>query len=146
MNNGNFIEAYFDGACMPFNPSGYMGAGIYIKEGGNAIEIAEGWDKNFRNSNNVAEYKAIILLLQELKYKKKMVIRIYGDSQLVINQLNSTWKIKHGRYVDEANLAMQLLRELRKNNIVTLKWIPREQNAIADKLSKEGVSKVYNLI
>lgn len=143
MNSENFIEAYFDGSCMPYNPSGYMGAGVYIKEGANAIEIAEGWDKNYRNSNNVAEYKAVVLLLNELKYKKKKVIRIFGDSQLVINQLNCAWGIKGGRYVEDANLALQLLRELRKNNIVTLKWIPREQNAIADKLSKEGVAKYY---
>jgi len=41
-------------------------------------------------TNNQAEYKAIIMVLQDIEEDNLV---IYSDSQLVVNQLNHKWNI-----------------------------------------------------
>lgn len=142
---GDIIEAYFDGACAPENPAGYMGIGVYIKDGDSRIGLSEGFERNYRNSNNLAEYKAVNLLLRELAFKKNRIIIIRGDSKLVVNQLNGVWELRGGKYIEEARLARELYKDLRKINVVSIKWIPREQNTIADDYSKQGIEKAQEL-
>lgn len=144
-NTGDIIECFFDGACAPENPAGYMGIGVYINDAGNVQRHAEGYERNYKNSNNLAEYKAVNHLLRELSYKKGRVIVIKGDSRLVVNQLTGSWALRGGRYIEEARLAKELYKELRKNNVVSIKWIPREKNVLADDLSKKGIEIIQEL-
>ena len=138
------IECYFDGACEP-NPGGQIGAGIYIIDGDN--EITESFEREPApgNTNNVAEYIAIIEVLNRILIYKQCRIAIYGDSRLVINQLNGRYKVNSGSYLPYYKQASELLKGVRRKNIVTLQWIPREDNAIADQLSRESfVKEVVN--
>jgi len=135
------IEAYFDGACMPTNPSGAMGMGMYIRRGNNSQEWQEGRAPAYENSNNVAEYLAFIEILRLLKFETKCIIRIYGDSLLVVNQMNDKWEIRKGYYKENAILAKSLLKELRRNNVVTVTWIPRDSNALANDLAQLAAGK-----
>jgi len=61
------------------------------------------------------------------------------NSQLVINQLNRKWDVKNGLYLPYYKVAANLLEPLKLR--VTLKWIPREQNRLADALSKSALPK-----
>lgn len=146
MGKSNLIEAFFDGACQPRNPTGHMGMGMYVTKGLDVIKWSDGKPEHYNNSNNVAEYLALIALLEYLQFEKHKVIIIKGDSQLVVKQLNEEWRIKEGRYVEYALLARELLRDLRKRNVVTLKWIPREQNVMADHMSNIGAQKAANSV
>jgi ribonuclease HI len=128
---------FFDGACEPRNPGGWMIAcWILLDETG--IEIKHGasiYKPKLSNTNNVAEYIALGLALRDLKDSgvnpTRLMIR--GDSKLVINQMNREWACNK-----------EYLRDLRERCFLLLKdwiwraeWIPREQNERADGLGRE---------
>lgn len=130
------IRAYFDGACAPFNPSGHMGIGCFIEDhdGTRIFEYFGYVDKNPKNSNNVAEYMAIencIDFIIENGYQEDE-ITFYGDSKLVIMQMNKKWRIKEGRYVHVAQRCFNKSKSIKNSYF---KWIPRELNSEADRLS-----------
>src|SRR3990167_9603743 len=100
------FKAYFDGCCEPVNPGGVASFGAVIFAGDNRI-----WDcsrifypkkgRERETSNNVAEYSGFIAILEFLKSKgwNKEKVKIYGDSNLVIQQMFGDWRIRRGFYV-----------------------------------------------
>ena len=131
---------YFDGACGPINPGGNIGTGAIILKGDDPIYENSGYvdaqDFDYMGtSNNIAEYMALIDVLKKLidlgLTSKKILVR--GDSNLVINQMRRLWKAKGGRYKPYYDEAMELAKSFED---IKFRWIPREQNAFADDLSK----------
>ena len=59
-------------------------------------------------------------------------VHVFGDSNLVINQLNGTYEIGNGFYKNEALRCQWLAKEFKQ---ISFTWIPREQNFEADELS-----------
>lgn len=138
------ITAYFDGCCEPTNPGGNMGFGavIYI-DGVEKFNLSKYVKAHPKNTNNVAEYQAfgwVLKTIQELNVSNAD-IEIFGDSKLVVEQMNGKWKIKDGSYVQFAEKAKPIFRDLSENNEVNLKWIPRTENTVADELSKTPMLK-----
>jgi len=86
-------------------------------------------------SNNVAEYAAVIAAIKYIldNNLNEQNITFFGDSKLVICQLSGLWKAKSGLYKSYFLKAKRLVKKL-KSPVFT--WIPREQNSLADKLSK----------
>jgi ribonuclease HI len=74
-----------------------------------------------------------------MKNKSGDKIEIFGDSMLVVNQMNGSWQIKQGAYREYALKAKPLLSELKRNNHVSITWIPREQNEKADYQSMKAI-------
>ena len=68
-------------------------------------------------------------LLKELKIKK---VCIYGDSDLVINQVKGVYQAKHFRMMSYTNLDLYLLEDIQEHQLIV---IPREHNVIADALA-----------
>src|SRR5438477_1753300 len=137
--------AYFDGACEPINPGGTASYGAVIFRDGKRIwecsEIYKPEPGHQREtSNNVAEYAALIAVLEWFADHELFdaEIQIYGDSKLVIEQLFGNWKIKGGFYASLARRARELIR--RFSNIRG-QHIPRERNGIADELSKAALKR-----
>lgn len=135
------IEVWIDGACEPKNPGGNMGWGYYIELDGKFLHSGTGFKPAMsENTNNVAEYQALldamIWLYQNGHNEKK--IDFYGDSKLVINQMNYEWGIKGGAY---APLAYRCRKALAFFKQASFEWIPREENEKADELSKEMFTK-----
>lgn len=131
------IVCFFDGATEPINPGGNMGVGAVIKRGDDILfEYSEYYKADFNNSNNVAEYMAFIAILDWFldNEMNTFPIRIFGDSMLVIEQIAGHWRINEGRYVPYAIEAKDKFTYFTN---CKLKWIPREQNEEADKLSKK---------
>ena len=87
-------------------------------------------------TNNVAEYNALIAALQKAKKMGGTNIEIRADSELMIRQLNGRYKIKSEGLKPLYIEASQLLT---KFETVSLKHIPRELNAEADKLANDAV-------
>ena len=145
------VKAYFDGCCEPKNPGGTASYGVVV-----LIDGKRKWEKSEifhpekgkenETSNNVAEYSGFIAILKYLVTNglDKIPVTIYGDSQLVLYQMfgdhvrKKKWKIKKGYYVPLAKEAKQLLYHL---GYVKGQWIPREENTIADELSKAKLIK-----
>lgn len=136
------IKCYFDGCTEPVNPYGNMGMGaIIIRDNVSIFKHSSFIPASKENSNNVAEYLAlekILIWLSENKIVEQTVF-IYGDSKLVINQMNGSWRIKHGLYKDHAIRCKSLLGKVAVK--LVFKWIPRELNTIADDLSKAHLLK-----
>jgi ribonuclease HI len=90
-----------------------------------------------KGSSNVAEYKAFHSLLNYLDSTVEGAnILIIGDSMLVVNQMNGTQGIRKGAYKPFALSAREQLGISQTKNKFTIKWVYREQNSIADDLSK----------
>jgi ribonuclease HI len=126
---------YIDGASSG-NP-GESGAGIVVFDN-NGNELFRDSLYLGQMTNNMAEYEALIFALQKTKKALIKKVSVYTDSLLVTNQINGRYKVKNTklrRYVEEA-------KNIIKNfNSFVLKYIPREENKIADKLAKDAVNK-----
>ncbi len=137
----NKIEFWFDGCCEPKNPGGHSSYGIVVKKENLIILEESGYcGYGVNSSNNVAEYSGFNRILEYLIENKlnKEIIFGYGDSKLVIKQQFGTWQIKQGIYVPFALKAKKLMKKFKN---IYLEWIPREENDICDKLSKNELLK-----
>lgn len=126
----------FDGSCLPSNPGHYAGYGIVIKKDNKLIYEKAGMlpvISRLRSSNE-SEYKGLLQGLRWLQSNKlnKKDIQVFGDSNLVINQMFGTWKIKKGLYKDNAIECKQLLKEFPN---IQGSHIYRDYNIEADHLS-----------
>lgn len=138
------VHGYFDGACEPRNPGGNMGIGACLFIEKEQIFRHSSFVKAaYNNTNNVAEYMGFISIMDFLIQEKNFqqiagnVIHIYGDSNLVIQQMAGQWGVHGGRYVAYAREAREKLRALEAQHFkFILQWIPREENFYADELSK----------
>ena len=139
----NKYTCFFDGACV-INPGGKMGIGavIYNEKDCAKLEHSLFIDTHCGNSNNVAEYMAILWVIKELVKicSPGDFIEINGDSMLVVKQLNGKWRIKDGAYKPYALKTVDALNELKGiTQDIDINWIPREQNDYADFLSKRDI-------
>ena len=84
-------------------------------------------------TNNQAEYEALLKGLQLLQEVEPESIEVFGDSQLVINQLIGLYECKDDimrRYYDECQ------RLLKGFPHISLQHIPRAQNQEANRLAQ----------
>ncbi|HEV7300588.1 MAG TPA: ribonuclease HI family protein [Tepidisphaeraceae bacterium] len=141
-NGGVLWKLWFDGLCEPVNPGGGLGMGYHLvmhngqeRSSGYALHPAP------ENTNNQAEYMALmsgltaVTELARLNAKPDQ-LEIYGDSMLVINQLNGRWQCKSPVM---AGLRDECLKELAKvwsDRWWSATWIPRDQNERADAVSR----------
>ena len=126
---------WFDGATKRTNP-GERGLGALLRApNGQEFEIAEALDVG---TNNTAEYLALIRLLETAHAQGARQLIVYGDSQLVINQVSGRWLIAAKDLVPLARRATELMKAI---GDVRLQWIPREENERADELSKRALGQ-----
>jgi len=122
-------KAWFDGGATP-NP-GIMKIGGFIQNP-DTEEVFRYSKTLGYGTNNEAEYKSLIFLLQEIIRRNIKKISIYGDSQLVVNQVNGIFKTKDYRMKKLRNEARTLLKKIDRSN---LHHIPRSKNKKADSLT-----------
>jgi ribonuclease HI len=84
-----------------------------------------------RATNNVAEYRGLILGLDRAKALGATEIEVYNDSELVAHQINGRYKVKHP---DMKPLYEQAIARLRAFGRWRVLNVPRAQNAEADAL------------
>lgn len=128
---------YFDGCCEPRNPGGTAAYGVVIlKNGERVFEDSKIFEASPNTSNNVAEYAGFNSILDWFSQQilRDADITVYGDSKLVIEQMFGTWNISRGFYVP---LAIKAKTKLKNFSNIKGEWIPREENSIADELSKK---------
>ncbi|XP_060178190.1 uncharacterized protein LOC132608130 [Lycium barbarum] len=83
-------------------------------------------------SNNVAEYQALILGLEMAVDMKQLHLQVFGDSELVINQLLGTYEVKKPELRPYHHYAQKLIGWLGN---VTLQHVPRKENKKVDALA-----------
>ncbi len=116
------------------NP-GPAGIGVLLVDlDGNVLaEVARGIGVT---TNNVAEYTALIEGLELAHEKGVSEIDVRLDSKLVVFQVLGEWKIKNDTL---RRLAAKAESSLRRFERKSLSYVPREQNAAADKLANQGM-------
>ena len=122
-----------DGAARG-NP-GPAGAGaVLLDPDGNVV--AELGRALGRATNNVAEYSALVMGLEDARRRgvEDLVVRL--DSELVVRQLRGQYRVRHPGLRPLARRALGLLGEFRS---VRVEHVPRERNAHADRLANEAV-------
>jgi ribonuclease HI len=136
------VIAYCDGCCEPVNPGGHACGGVDVVPHPDVPGLERGlqfgrcYVHGTGATNNVAEYNAALDALRAIYrtgWRGRVVLRT--DSQLVVKQYNG----EYGCYKPELQ---ELLAQLRRGSdhfeSLTLEWVPREQNARADALSRRA--------
>lgn len=91
-------------------------------------------------TNNVAEYRGLIAGLEAAAELGATEVAARLDSKLVVEQMSGRWKVKHPDMIPLAAKARALASRFDK---VTYTWIPREQNAHADRLANAAMDGTW---
>ena len=84
-----------------------------------------------KETNNVAEYTALIKALEKARHLGLRRLHIHSDSELVVKQVKGEYKIKNDDLKWLADEAKTLMKEFAS---VSLTHVRREQNKRADEL------------
>jgi ribonuclease HI len=87
-------------------------------------------------TNNVAEYRALLLGLERARALGAKEVELIGDSQLVVRQVKGEYKVK-----DEALRALseEVQAALEPFEQWSIRHVRREENAAADELLNEAL-------
>ena len=83
----------FDGSVNKFGAR----AGVWITKVETSHSEGHDFRLNFKCTNNMAEYEALILGLQIIRKKGGKKIMVLGDSELVIKQINVDYSFHNPR-------------------------------------------------
>lgn len=130
------VECWFDGGCGPVNPGGHATFGAIVKVNGSTTYAKSGYvGFGPEMSNNVAEYAGAISVMEHLIENNIRSAIIFGDSKLVVLQLNRKWKAKKGLYFPFYQRAAVLRLQLPH---VEIRHIRRHLNTEADALARRS--------
>src|SRR3984957_20400296 len=116
-------------------PAGY---GALVADAQTGEVLAELHDSLGTTTNNVAEYSGLLAALRaagDLAPGADVEVRM--DSKLVVEQMSGRWKIKHPAMRPLASRASAAARRLGR---VSYEWVPRAQNAHADRLANQAMA------
>jgi len=90
-------------------------------------------------TNNVAEYRAVLLGIQLAREAGAREVEIVNDSELVARQIGGQYKVKHAGL---RPLFIETMRELREFDRWTVRNVRRESNERADELVNQALDEV----
>ncbi|MEY2513245.1 MAG: ribonuclease [bacterium] len=105
--------------------------GELLDEAAEAIGVA---------TNNVAEYRGLLLGLERARELGASEVEVVNDSELVAKQVNGAYKVKHPDMKPLHAAAMEALRGFDR---WTMRSVPRAQNAAADALVNQALDARY---
>jgi ribonuclease HI len=89
-----------------------------------------------RATNNVAEYRGLLLGLERAKVLGATEVDVVNDSELVARQVNGVYKVKHA---DMRPLYLDAMAALSGFDRWSIRSVPRAQNADADALVNQAL-------
>ena len=124
------LKIFTDGASRG-NPGDAAWAYLILDDQENKIVSQSGYIGN--STNNQAEYFAVIRALQRAKELTREKVHLFSDSQLLVNQVTGSWKVKNpelGRLHGRVRSLVDSFAEVKFTHL------PRENNYIgqADEL------------
>jgi ribonuclease HI len=87
-------------------------------------------------TNNVAEYRGVLLGLARAKALGASEVEVVNDSELVAKQINGLYKVKHAAM---RPLYLDAIDALREFDAWSIRSVPRAQNAGADALVNQAL-------
>jgi ribonuclease HI len=113
------------------------GAGVVL-EGPDGVLIEQSLHFAFKASNNQAEYEALIAGMKLAREMEVTDLRAKSDSQLVTNQVSGDYQTKDPQLIKYLEKVQSLAAQFEHFELI---YVPREQNARADLLSKLASTK-----
>ena len=123
-----------DGAARG-NP-GPAGAGAIVRDAVTGETLAEIAEPLGRATNNVAEWTAVRLALEEAERLGATHVDLRMDSELVARQISGVYRVKHPDLQPIHAAVMAILRRLTG---YTVGHVPRALNKDADRLSNVAI-------
>jgi len=129
------LSLFTDGACRGNPGNGGAGA-VLVGENGQVVSTA----KRFLGhcTNNIAEYQALILGLEEALGRGATAISIYLDSELLVRQIQGVYRVKNPTLKP---LMADVRALLDRFDAWQIAHVPRSENAMADKLANEAIDE-----
>ncbi|HUR68697.1 MAG TPA: reverse transcriptase-like protein [Candidatus Thermoplasmatota archaeon] len=132
---------HFDGSCMPRNPGGIAAYGFVARKDGALVHEGHGVaaPPGPGATNNVAEFTGLLEALRWLRprWRQGEPVRVRGDSDLVIASLTGRRSLHKEHLIALRDQARALVDALGAR----LEWVPREENADADRMSRVGFAE-----
>ena len=127
------VIIYTDGASRG-NP-GAASVGVYVIDKNEKV-VAEISKRIGIQTNNVAEYSALLFGLLEAKKNNAEKVLVRADSELMVRQMKGEYKVK----AEGLKSLFRQCQELAKS-FVSIKYehVPRDANHEADRLANEAL-------
>ena len=130
------VFIYTDGASRG-NP-GPCALGVQVFDSKQTLIYEEASYLENKNTNNFAEYQAVIKALSLCKKHNVQELHLFSDSQFLIYQLQRKYKVKSANIKPLFNQCQELLKHIPEPHF---KHIPREQNKGADALANKALDE-----
>jgi tryptophan 2,3-dioxygenase/ribonuclease HI len=127
------VVVHVDGGARG-NPGPAAAAAVLTTPDGE--ELAEAAERIGTATNNVAEYRGLLLGLEKARELGATEVEVVNDSELVAKQVNGAYKVKHP---DMKPLHASALDALGGFERWSIRSVPRAQNAGADKLVNQAL-------
>ena len=134
-----YLNLYTDGACRGNPGEGGAGA-VLTDQKGNVVGTVNKYLGIC--TNNVAEYSALILGLEEAVKREYGKLHIFLDSELLVNQIKGTYRVKNSNL---KILMVSVRRLLSSLDEYTIKHIIRDKNKMADKMANEAIDYKFRV-
>ena len=134
----NNYRLMFDGGSRG-NP-GICGAGAVLYKNDKEIWSASEMVSK-HNTNNFAEYKALLLGLHKAVELNINTLHVQGDSQLILNQVYGNWNVKNETLKQLHSSAIIYNKQIEN---ITFEHIKRKLNTRADELANNAMDNYYN--
>ena len=130
------VVVHVDGGARG-NPGPAAAAAVISSPGGEVLDEAA--QRIGTATNNVAEYRGLLLGLARARELGADEVEVVNDSELVAKQVNGLYKVKHP---DMRPLHAQAMRALSGFDRWTVRSVPRAENAGADALVNQALDAV----
>ncbi|KAE9078719.1 hypothetical protein PF005_g22273 [Phytophthora fragariae] len=127
----------FDGACRHNPGPGGAGAALF-NPSGTVVWTCSHFMPSSTETNNTAEYTALLLGVQSATHHGARRLRIEGDSHLVIAQVRGSFSCSNARLRQLRNRVRVALRRL---DTYKLTHIDRKANSHADRLANRALDQ-----
>ena len=133
MSTPGRVVAHVDGGARG-NP-GPAGVGVVVTDEAGA-ELDRANDYIGEATNNVAEYRAVLLAIERARQLGARALELVNDSELVARQLSGEYRVKNE---DLRRLHGQALKALGEFDRWSVRTVRREQNELADELVNDAI-------
>jgi ribonuclease HI len=133
------VHLNFDGGCRS-NPNGPASSGAVLRDAAGLTLIHVGRDIGV-GSNNIAEWTGLLIGLEAARNLGATEVCAFGDSELVVKQFNGEYAIRDEKLRALSIQVSQVARSFEAG--VTVRHIPRKQNAAADAICTAVLEGTY---
>jgi ribonuclease HI len=106
-----------------------------VRDGDGEV-VAERGERIGRATNNVAEYRALLLGIDLAAELGAEELELIGDSELIVRQVEGRYKVKHA---DMKELHAQVKKALAPFGSWSIRHVKRAENADADALVNQAL-------